>query len=341
MSDFRQILQDIKKKSFAPVYVLMGEEPYYLDKIAEALERTVVADEDKEFDQTVLYGADANAAMVMEACGQFPLMSDKRLVLLKEAQAMQNAKAQLDRLKGYVAAPGTMTVLCVVFKGDKLNATSEILKAAKKNQAVVVFDSPKVKEYKLGEVVKDYCLSNRIKIEEKAVELLVANVGSSLSSLFSELEKLQVALEGDDKKITAGIVSEHTGISKEYNNFELINALARRDYFQSLNIVHHFEDNPKANPTVVTGAMIFTFFQKLVIAAFNADKSDRGLMEVLQLKTAYALRDIRTGLSHYNAAQLVKAIHAIREFDTKSKGIGSFQKEYPLLQELVLQLLTL
>lgn len=341
MPEFRQIIQDIKKRKFAPIYLLMGEEPYYIDRIADILENTVVTEDDREFDQSTLYGADTNAAMVMEAAGQFPMMSDYRLVILKEAQAMVRAKTEMDKMKPYIGNPNPRTVLCIAFKGDKLNATSEIIKIAKKNPDIVVFDSPKIKENKLGEIIKDYCFANKIRIDEKAVQLLVANVGSSLTTLFSNIEKLQVALTGEEKKITADLVSDQIGISKEFNNFELISALSRRDYYQALNILKHFEENPKANPTIVTVSTIFAQFQKLLIAAFNTDKSDHGLMEALQLKNPYALRDIRTGLQNYNASQLVKAIRAIREFDTRSKGISSFQKEFPLMQELLLTLLTL
>lgn len=342
MADFRDILHSIKQREFAKVYLLMGEEPYYVDKLSEALEATVVAEEDKEFDQTILYGADANAGIVLESAGQFPLMAEFRIVILKEAQALSRAKNELDKLKNYVGKPNPQTILCICFKGDRLSSTSEILKAAKKNpKEVVVFDSPKIKEYRLGEVIKDYCFVNKIKIEEKAIELIMAKVGSSLPNIFSEIDKLQIALHGNAKTITADLVATHIGVSKEFNNFELINALSRRDYFQSLNIVKHFEVNPKANPTIVTVAMIFTFFQRLVIAAFNPDKTDKALMEALQLKTPYALREIRTALQFYNASQLVNAIHAIRDFDTRAKGIGSFQKEFPLLEELVLRIVTL
>lgn len=341
MADFRQIIDDIKRRKLSPVYILMGEEPYYIDKIASALEEIVVAEEDKEFDQTTIYGADAGAGLVMEVAGQYPMMSDYRLVMLKEAQAMSRAKQELDKLKPYIEKPNSRTVLCIAYKGDKLGATSEIMKAAKKNKDVLVFDSPKIKEYKIGEIIKDYCLANKVKIEEKAIELLIANIGANLTSLFSEIEKLKVAVNGNSKKISADLVIDHIGVSKEFNNFELVSALSRRDYFQAINIVNHFEVNPKSNPTVWTATMIFNYFQRLVLAAFNADKTDKGLMEVLQLKTPYALREIRAGLQHYNASQLVQAIHAIRDFDVRSKGIGSFQKEYPLLRELVCRLITL
>lgn len=341
MSDFQSIIKAIRKKEFAPVYILMGEEPYYLDRIAEELENKVVGEEDKEFDQNILYGADVNAARVMESAGQFPLFSSTRLVMLKESQSMQRAKSELDKLASYVLSPNPQTVLAIIYKGDKLNTTSALIKVAKKNKDIVVFDSPKIKEFQLGGIIKNHCQANKISIDDKAVEVLVANVGSSLDSLFSQLEKLRISLKDGSGRITSDMVHDQIGLSKEFNNFELANALARRDYFQAIRIVKHFEENSKANPTVVITSVIFNLYQKLLIAAFSHDKSDRALMEALQLKTPYALKDIRTGLASYNAAQLVNAIHAIRDFDTRSKGINSYQKEYPLLTELVCRLITL
>lgn len=319
----------------------MGEEAYYIDKIMEALEQEVVAEEDKEFDQTILFGADTNAGMVMEAAGRFPMMSPRQLVMLKEAQGMFQAKNSLDKLKPYISNPNPNTVLAISFKGDVLNKTSELMKAVKKNSAVIVFESPMVKEYRLPPVIKDYCSAKKISIEDKAVELLISNVGTSLTSLFSEIEKLRVVQKGDDKRITADMVYDHIGVSREFNNFELVAAIASRNYFQSMRIIRHFENNPKANPTVLTTGQLFTFFQRMVLATFSADKSDNALLKALNLKGSWQLKDIRTGLMHYNASQAVNAIHAIRRFDTKSKGVDSFQKEYPLLMELVFTLLTL
>lgn len=341
MAEFRDILQSIKQKKYAPVYILMGAEPYYIDQITDTLEATVVAEADKEFDQSILYGSDSNAGLLMEAAGQFPMWSEKRLVMLKEAQTLTKAKTELDKLQSYVANPNPQTVVCIAFKGDTLNKTSALMKAASKNSAVVVFDSQRVKDWHLAGVIKDYAFANKIRIEERAIELLIANVGSSLSNLFSEIEKLRVALSGNDKTITVDHVGDHIGVSKEFNNFELLNALSRREYFQSLRILKHFEENPKANSPFATVSLLFDYYQKLLIASFNEDKSDQGLMEALKPKSANALKDVRRGLQHYNASQLVRAIHAFRDFDTRAKGIRSFQKEFPLLRELILTLLTL
>lgn len=341
MSDFRHIIQNIVKKNFAPVYILYGAESYYVDKIVESLENNVVEDSDKEFDQSVIYGAEASAGIVMEAAGQLPMWSDRRLVVLKEAQAMARAKTELDKLASYIEKPNVKTVLCIAFKGEDLKATSALMKAAKKNMKVIVFDSPKIKEWKLGEVIKDYCGQNNIQIEEKGIELLISNIGSSLSNIFSEIEKLIVALGANQHKISADLVAHQIGVSKEFNNFELVSALARKDYYQTLKIFKHFEENPKSNPILVIVSNLFNFFQRLLLATFNEDKSDKALMDALQLKNQFALKEIRVGLQNYNAMQTINAIHAIRSFDTRSKGIYSFQKDFPLLQELLLTLLTL
>lgn len=341
MPDFRSIIADIKKRVYAPVYILMGEEPYYIDQIMKFLEDTVIAEEDKEFDQSVLYGADSNVGTILEAATRYPLMSEKRLVLVKEAQSIFRAKSELDKLKSYIESPNPQAVLAIAYKGDKLNATSEIIKAAKKNKDIIILESPKIREYKIAGVVKDHCIANKIDIEERALSVIIANAGDSLTNLFSEIEKLQLALKKGEKRITLDLVHEHIGVSKEFNNFELVNALARKDFYNSINIIQHFEDNPKANPTVVTSATLFNFFQRLLIASFSVDKSETGLLQALQLKNAYALREIRAAMIHYNARQLVNIIHAIREFDTKSKGVDSFQKEFPLLRELVFKILTL
>lgn len=339
-ASFRDILADIRKRNFAPVYILMGEEPYYIDILMSALEETVVDEADREFDQLTFYGADTQVPVVMEAASRYPLMSPLQFIAFKETQSMHQAKASLNRLAPYVASPSPHTVLAISFKGDSLNATSEIIKAAKKNRDAVIFESKKIKDREVADFIRDHCRMERLTIEDKALELLAANVGASLTNLVSEIEKLKV-VAGTESRITADMVNDHIGLSREFNNFELVSALARRDYFQVLNIVRQFEVNPKANPLVVSAATVFTFFQRLVLASFSADKSDRALMEILRLKTPYALKDIRTGLSFYNAAQLVKAIHLIRDFDTRSKGISSYQKEFPLFTELVISLVTL
>lgn len=339
---YRDILDRIKKRDFASVYLLMGEEPYYIDLIVNALESSVVSEENQAFDQLVFYGADADMDVVVASAQQYPVMGDHQLVILKEAQSIPgNAKSQLDKLASYVAQPNKKGILVVAFKGDNLNATSSLMKAAiKAGDKAVVFKSPKIKDYQLNTPIKDYCRMKKISIEQPAVQMLIEYIGNSLQKLFGEIDKLIVAAGPGAKSITLGMVEENIGISKEFNNFELTKAVATKDYPKTLRILDYFRKNPKNNPSVVTTGVLFRFFSQLVVAHYTADKSDRGLMESLQLKTPYALKEIREALTHYSPRQSIAAVSALREFDCKSKGIGSMQNEYDLQREFIFKVFT-
>lgn len=339
---YRDVLDKIKKREFAYVYLLMGEEPYYIDLIVDAIERSVVLEENRAFDQLIFYGADADLDVVVASAQQYPVMGDQQLVILKEAQTLTSAKSQLDRLASYIANPNRKGVFVVAFKGDNLNATSALMKAAAKaGDNVVVFKSPKIKDYQLSSPIKDYCRLKKIAIEEQAVQILIEYIGNSLQKLFGEIDKLIVAAGPGTQRITAEMAEENIGISKEFNNFELTKAIANKDYPKTLRILDYFRKNPKNNPSVLTTGILFKFFSQLVVAHYTQDKSERNLMEALQLKTPYALRDIREGLNMYSPRQSMAAISALRDFDCKSKGIGSLQNEYDLQRELIFKIFTI
>lgn len=338
---YRDVLDSIKKRNFAKVYLLMGEEPYYIDMIVDALEQNVVSEENKAFDQLVFYGADSDIDVVIASAQQYPVMGDLQLVILKEAQTLAGNKTQLDRFASYLSQPNQKGILVIAFKGDTLGATSALMKAASKaGDSVVVFKSPKIRDYQLAAPVKDYCRMKKIGIEEPAVQILIEYIGNSLQKLFGEIDKLIVAAGPGAQRITAAMVEENIGISKEFNNFELTKAISAKDYPKTLRILDYFRKNPKNNPTVMTTAILFKFFSQLMVAHYTADKSDRGLMEALQLKTPYALKDVREGLARYNPRQTMAAVSALRDFDCKSKGIGSLQNEYDLQRELIFKIFT-
>lgn len=339
-SEYREIIDNIKKGQFASIYLLMGEEPYYIDLIVEAIEKHAVKEENKDFDQLVFYGAEADLDVVMASARQFPVMGDRQLVILKEAQTVQGQKSQLDRLAPYISQPNSRGVFVLAYKGDNLAATSAIMKAAAKSSGTVVFKSPKVKEYQLATPIKDYCRMRKVQIEEQAVLLLIEYIGNSLRKLFGEIDKLIVAAGSESKTITASLVADNIGISKEYNNFELTKALSLKDYPKTLRILDYFRKNPKNNPTVMTTTAMFTFFSRIVITHFLQDRSDASLMQNLQLKSPYAIREIRDGVSMYSPRQALSAISALRDFDCRSKGINSFQNEYALQRELVFKIFT-
>lgn len=336
---FRDILTSIKKgESLSPVYILMGEEAFYIDKLTEAFENYLIPEDDRDFNQSVFYGNDADLELVVSTAQQYPVMFDRKLVILKEAQSLYQAKTQLEKLSPYVSHPNKTTVFVIAFKGDKLNATSKLLKAASGSHAVV-FKSDPVKEYQLPTHVKDYCAGLGYSMEEKAVSMLCDYIGTPLSKIFGEINKL-VMIKGDDKRLTASDVEKHIGISKDYNNFELVKAVSLKNYPQTIKIIRYFEKNPKTNPTIVANSMLFSFFQKISICHYLPDKSEKTLLEGLGLKSSWQLKDIKEGLRNYNAWQAVNAIHYCREFDVKSKGVGSYQNEYDLFKELIFKIFT-
>lgn len=336
---FREILASVKKCSnLPPVIILMGQESYYIDALVEAFENYTIDEDDKDFNLHVFYGNDADIDNVVACAQQFPVMSDRKLVILKEAQSMYQSKSQLEKLAPYVLRPNSQTTFVLAFKGDNLNATSRLLKAAKESGAII-FKSEVVKDYQLPPNVRDYCSAHSFNIDDKALALICDYIGTPLSKIFGELDKLFM-IKGDDKKITCDDIERNIGISKEYNNLEFSNALIAKDYPRCIRMIKYFERNPKAAPTVMLTATIFNSFVRLVICHFVPDKSDSAMMQAAGLKSSYALKDIKSGMRKYNPAQAVRAIHYIREFDTKSKGVESYQNEYDLLTELVFKIIT-
>ena len=336
---FREIIGDIRKGNFAPVYLLIGEEDYYIDKITEALESTVVPEDGKDFNQATYYGADVDVRQVISRAQQFPLMSDRQLVMLKESQAMDKAKTNLELLVPYVKHANDTTVLLITYKGEGLNATSQLVKTVQSTGGVV-FKSDRLKDYQLAGPLSDYCREKKVRIDEKSSALLCEYIGSPLSKLFGEVDKLIVAA-GPDGVITPELIESIIGISKEFNSFELIKMLSVRDYPKSMRIVEYFSRNPKQNPGVMVVATLFNYFSKLFIASISKDKSDAALMQELDLKSSYALTDYKNGLRNYKAGTIDGILHAIRNLDVMSKGVGSTRDEYDLLKELIFKIFTL
>lgn len=332
-------MTSIRQDKLNPVYILMGEEAYFIDLLVSAFEKNIIAEEDRDFNLNVFYGNDADVDYVIGAARQFPVMADRKLVILKEAQTMNQAKAQLDRFAPYVANPSPGTVFVIAYKGEPLTAGSKLVKAAK-SAGGVVFASNVPYDNELQRHIRDYCQERRFSIDDKSVELLAEYIGLPLSKLFGEVNKLMSIKGSADSRITTDDIEKNIGISKDYNNLELTKALARKDYPKTMKIIRHFKASPKYNPTPVTTAMMLKFFSNLVIAHYMADKTDRALYDEFGLKSSYQLDDLKSALRNYTAMQSVNAIHYLREFDTKSKGIGSLGNEYDLLAEIIFKIFT-
>lgn len=336
---YREIMTAINRGIFAPFYLLMGEEDYYIDSITAALEDKVVSPDERDFDLVTFYGADSDIGRVIGAAQRFPVMAPRQLVMLKEAQAMINAKSNLEKLASYLNNPNMSTVLVVTYKGEALPSTSALMKKLKDSPSIA-FKSDKLRDYQLSDPIKDYCSSKKINIDEKAVAMLCDYIGSPLSKLFGEIDKIIISEGKGLKKITPDQIEKNIGISKDFNTFELVKAMGRKDYERSMRIVKYFASNPKQNPGVMIVSTLFNFYSKLLLAAMVREKTDANLMAELDLKNSYALKDYKEALGYYNARSAMAAVHFIREHDAKSKGINSYQNEYDLLRELVFNIIS-
>lgn len=337
--NYRDIIRSIRKKDCAPVYLLMGEEAYYIDVIVENFEKYLIADEDKDFNYNMFYGHDADIDYIVGVAQQFPVMADRKLVILKEAQSMQTAKAQLERFASYCSRPNQNTVFVIVYKGEALKPSSKFIKGIKEGGGII-FTSSVPRDYQLNALIKEFCQQHKIGIDDKAVSMLAEYIGPPLSKLFGEINKLIMIKGHDSKRITCADIEKNIGISKDFNNFELVNALSTKDYPKAIRIIRYFADNPKSNPTVITTGTMFSFYSNLLIAHYMQDKSEAAIRDQFGYRSPQQLTNMRDALRNYSAGQAVKAIRYLREFDTKSKGVNSFMNEYDLLAETIFKIFT-
>ena len=327
------LLQQIESRNLAPVYLLHGEEGYYIDALVKKFSE-IIPEEDKEFDESVLYAPERSIPEIIEACRRYPLMNERQVVIVKEAQAIR--ADQLNKLSVYAESPSPTTVLVICCRGAASKAKN-LNDEIKKNG--VIFESKKIDDRQLGSVLSGFIPSTGLNVEPKALAMLRDYVGSDLSRLYNEIDKLTIIL-GKGATVTPESIERNIGFSKDFNNFELIKALANHDSLRAFQIVEYFRSNPKNNPTVLTVGILFNYFSNLLLLHFCRDKSERAMAAELGFKSTYALMDYRPGLRYYNAYRTIEIISAIRDFDRKSKGVGSRQNEYDLLHDLIFHILT-
>ena len=277
---------------------------------------------------------------VISACRQYPAFSQYKVVVVREAQLIpkqQGHKDDLDLFASYAEKPLPSTILVICHKGATLKS-KPFVEALKATRSGVIFDSNKVREGRdLTALIVNYANSLGCNIDNKATSMLADHIGTDIARLFSELDKL--AMLADDNNITPLLIEQNIGISKDFNNFELEEALARRDAAKAFRIVDYFEHNPKNNPSMVSVAMLFSFFSNVLLAATASDKSVEGIMAVVGTRSTWRARKFLDTTRMYNTRSLVNIIGYLRECDTRSKGIGSRQDQYALLKELVYKIL--
>ncbi|MDD4823315.1 MAG: DNA polymerase III subunit delta [Bacteroidales bacterium] len=330
---FETIMDSIQKREYVPVYGLMGEEPYFIDRISDSLEKNVLSETEKDFNQTVLYGADSSISLLLDEVRRYPLMADYHVVIVKEAQSLDH----LEELIKYLQNPLSTTILVINYKYGKIDRKL----ATEIERKGILFESQKMYDNQLPEWIFRTLQQKNIKIDSAGANLLSEYTGNDLSKLDHEIEKLLITLQssGGDT-ITSGLIEKCVGISKEYNNYELVRAVLYRDVLKANRIVNYFEKNPKKNPLLISTATLFNSFSTLVIAYSQKDRSQKALSDYLGLKNYYQWKDIEAGLSNFSPIQVVRAISYLREYDGKSKGAnGNSTEDGELLRELIYKLL--
>lgn len=333
MDEIKQLVADIKQKKLKPIYLLMGEESYYVDKISDFIEANVLSEEEKGFNQMVLYGRDITVEDIVSQAKRYPMMAEYQVVIVKEAQDLSR---QIDKLTDYAKQPQPSTILVLNYKYKTVDKRKAIYKAIKKTG--VVFESKKLYENQVADWIRRVLSPKSYSITPKAAQMLVEFLGTDLSKINNELEKLQIILP-KDTQITPDHIEENIGISKDYNNFELRKAIGSRNVLKAQKIVKYFADNPKDNPMVVTVSLLFSFFSQLLHIHGMNDKNPRSVASALKINP-YFVEEYLVAVRNYPMKKVSANIAILREFDVKSKGVGANAvPQGDLLKELLVLLM--
>ena len=332
---YESICKEMAERKFSPIYVLMGEEPFFIDQITDLLIENVLTEEERDFNQSIFYGADADAVSVINAARRFPMMSEYQLIVVKEAQLMRD----IELLNAYAKHPLSSTVLVINYKYKTLDRRKSLAAAVEKNG--IMFESKKIPDYKMPGYITGLLQQRSLAIDAKAAQMLSDFLGNDLNRLSKELDKLAIVMaQMGSKRVTPELVERNIGISKEYNNFELIKALATKDVLKANRIAQYFEKNPKTNPLQMTLAVLFNYFSNLLIAYYSKDRSEAGLMAALGLRSAFQLKDYQMGMRHYSAMKVFLSIGEIRKADAASKGVDNASaSDADLLKELLYKIM--
>ena len=310
------IMRDLKARKFAPVYYLMGDEPYYIDKITDYIAENVLRPEERDFNQTVMFGSDVSAAQVADAAKRYPMMSDFQVVIVKEAQNLRNTEA----LEAYMQKPLDSTILVMCHKNGTLDKRKKLSAAVEK--VGVLFESKKLRDRDLPAFIENYLRTKGASADPKSQQIIADSIGADLSRLVGELDKLLIALPENDRRVTPLVVEQQIGVSKDFNAFELRDAIVNRNIFKANQIIKYFDENPKAGSLYSFLPMLFNYFQNLMISYYCPQKgSQEAVAKWLELKSPWAAKDYMTGMRNYTGMKVLQIISKIRETDAKSKGI--------------------
>jgi DNA polymerase-3 subunit delta len=330
---YEDIISDLKKRIFKPVYFLAGEEPYYIDLITDYIEEHILDEAEKSFNQIVYYGEDTSLNTVIETARRFPMMANHQVVIVKEAQSLK----KIEDLLVYVENPLKSTILVLNYKYKVLDKRTKLVKSLESNG--LYFESARLRDYQVPAWIERYLMTKGIKAEPSASAMLTEYLGNDLHKIANELQKLLITLPPGKPLITTALIEKNIGISKDYNNFELQKAIGEKNILKANMIVNHFAANPRDNPITLTIASLFSYFSKLLTFHYLTDKSKNNVAAALKVNP-YFVKDYETSAAKYNVARTVHVISLLRTYDMKSKGFGDVSSEPgDLLKELVFKIL--
>ena len=315
---YESILSDLSEGKFAPLYILMGEESYFIDKITDFIAQNALREEERDFNQTVCFGSDVSAAAVAEMARRYPMMAERQVVIVKEAQNIK----QWDQLEQYFEKPQPTTVLVIAYKNGTIDGRKKILTKAQ-NAGAVIFESKKLYERDLPVFIVDYLKRHQATIDHKSCQMIAEHIGSDLSRLTSELDKVCLSMPEGSRHITPEVVEEQIGVSKDFNGFEFRSAIANRDILKANQILKYFDSNPKSGGPFMLIPLLFNFFQNLMLAHYAPQKTDSGVAQFLDLRSAWGAKEYMIGLRNYSGMKTMQIIQKIRETDAKSKGLDN------------------
>ena len=331
--NFNQILKDLKAKKYAPIYFLMGEESYYIDQITDYISDNILSEAEQSFNQTVLYGKDTDMSNLITLARRFPMMTEHQIVILKEAQEIK----KIEDLMSYVENYQKSTILVINYKYKTLDKRKKLYKLLDK--IGVLFESKKLYENQIPKWIETYLKDKKAKISNKSGMLLTDFLGNDLSKISNELDKLILTLPNGETEITAKHIEKNIGISKDFNNFELQNALITKDILKANRIINYFSNNPKNNPIVLTISSLYYFFSRLLAYHAVKTKDKKTIASTLKINMFF-IQDYQIATKNYNVKKVVEIISILREYDLKSKGVGNVSAtQGELLKEMIMLIL--
>lgn len=330
MEEVKRIANDIKSGKIKPLYLLTGEEPFYIDFLSDFIEKNILTEDEKAFNQLVLYGRDVTIEDIVSHAKRYPMMAERQVIIVKEAQDLSR---NIEDLTPYCENPQPTTVLVLCYKYKSLDKRKKLYKTLKANG--VILDEKKLYEDKVAGWITKVLASKNYKIEPKAAQMLVEFLGNDLSKVYNELNKLTQIIK-PEQTITPQLVEENIGISKDYNNFELQNALGTKNIQKAFRIINYFAQNPKDNPLVVTVALLYSFFSKVM--KYHALHNKNTAAKELGINPFF-VKDYQLAASNYPMKKVSAILAKLRDVDMKSKGVGAANLDQgDLLKELLVEI---